>query len=71
MRGVLNNKLLCTHVYANGLNKTFSEVVFQYLDVHICWPIVLRMWDVLLFEGNRVVLFRTAFALMELYGIHC
>ncbi|VVB11043.1 unnamed protein product [Arabis nemorensis] len=29
---------------------------------------LLRMWDVLLFEGNRVVLFRTAFALMELYG---
>lgn len=23
----------------------------------------------LLFEGNRVVLFRTAFAIMELYGI--
>ncbi|ESQ52365.1 hypothetical protein EUTSA_v10016235mg [Eutrema salsugineum] len=32
------------------------------------WECVLRMWDVLLFEGNRVVLFRTAFALMELYG---
>lgn len=31
--------------------------------------LVLRMWDVLLFEGNRVVLFRTAFAIMELYGI--
>ncbi|EOA28762.1 hypothetical protein CARUB_v10024994mg [Capsella rubella] len=34
----------------------------------IPWECVLRMWDVLLFEGNRVVLFRTAFALMELYG---
>ncbi|KFK36616.1 hypothetical protein AALP_AA4G146900 [Arabis alpina] len=32
------------------------------------WECVLRMWDVLLFEGNRVVLFRTAFAIMELYG---
>ncbi|CAN8287388.1 unnamed protein product [Cochlearia groenlandica] len=32
------------------------------------WECVMRMWDVLLFEGNRVVLFRTAFALMELYG---
>ncbi|GMP22804.1 hypothetical protein CsSME_00000659 [Camellia sinensis var. sinensis] len=29
---------------------------------------VLRIWDVLLFEGNRVMLFRTALALMELYG---
>lgn len=30
---------------------------------------VLRIWDVLLYEGNRVMLFRTALALMELYGI--
>ena len=29
---------------------------------------MLRVWDVLLFEGNRVMLFRTALALMELYG---
>ena len=29
---------------------------------------VLRVWDVLLFEGNRVMLFRTALALLELYG---
>jgi len=29
---------------------------------------VLRVWDVLLFEGNRVMLFRTALALMEFYG---
>ncbi|KAH6801666.1 Ypt/Rab-GAP domain of gyp1p superfamily protein [Perilla frutescens var. frutescens] len=26
------------------------------------------VWDVILFEGNRVMLFRTALALMELYG---
>lgn len=32
------------------------------------WESVLRVWDVLLFEGNRVMLFRTALALMELYG---
>ncbi|XWS66099.1 hypothetical protein CRYUN_Cryun05aG0171400 [Craigia yunnanensis] len=32
------------------------------------WESVLRVWDVLLFEGNRVILFRTALALMELYG---
>ncbi|KAG6402300.1 hypothetical protein SASPL_139178 [Salvia splendens] len=27
-----------------------------------------RVWDVILFQGNRVMLFRTALALMELYG---
>ncbi|XP_072974808.1 uncharacterized protein [Typha angustifolia] len=32
------------------------------------WESVLRVWDVLLFDGNRVMLFRTALALMELYG---
>ncbi|KAG9152473.1 hypothetical protein Leryth_024516 [Lithospermum erythrorhizon] len=32
------------------------------------WESVLRVWDVLLLEGNRVMLFRTALALMELYG---
>ncbi|KAL0403449.1 UNVERIFIED_CONTAM: TBC1 domain family member 9B [Sesamum radiatum] len=30
--------------------------------------LVLRVWDVLLYEGNRVMLFRTALSLMELYG---
>ncbi|XVF23736.1 hypothetical protein REPUB_Repub13aG0065300 [Reevesia pubescens] len=32
------------------------------------WESVLRVWDVLLYEGNRVMLVRTALALMELYG---
>lgn len=32
------------------------------------WESVLRIWDVLLFEGNRVMLFRSALALMDLYG---
>ncbi|ERM95683.1 hypothetical protein AMTRI_Chr08g165430 [Amborella trichopoda] len=32
------------------------------------WESVLRVWDVLLFDGNRVMLFRTALAIMELYG---
>ncbi|KAI3929028.1 hypothetical protein MKX01_029557 [Papaver californicum] len=32
------------------------------------WESVLRVWDVLLFEGNRIMLFRTALAIMDLYG---
>ncbi|CAL0316281.1 unnamed protein product [Lupinus luteus] len=32
------------------------------------WESVLRVWDVLLFEGNRVMLFKTAAALVDLYG---
>lgn len=32
------------------------------------WESVLRVWDVLLYDGNRVMLFRTALALMEFYG---
>ncbi|GJN14646.1 hypothetical protein PR202_gb01497 [Eleusine coracana subsp. coracana] len=32
------------------------------------WESVLRVWDVLLFDGNRVMLFRTALALLEFYG---
>ncbi|KAK1321775.1 hypothetical protein QJS10_CPA03g01347 [Acorus calamus] len=32
------------------------------------WESVLRVWDVLLFDGNRVMLFRSALAVMELYG---
>ncbi|KAL2623884.1 hypothetical protein R1flu_008129 [Riccia fluitans] len=32
------------------------------------WESVLRVWDVLLFEGNRCMLFRTALALMEMNG---
>ncbi|PWZ55414.1 TBC1 domain family member 8 [Zea mays] len=29
---------------------------------------VLRIWDVILFEGNRIMLFRTTLALLDLYG---
>ncbi|XP_002968609.2 EVI5-like protein [Selaginella moellendorffii] len=32
------------------------------------WESVLRVWDVLLFEGNRTMLFRTALALLELHA---
>ncbi|TVU47481.1 hypothetical protein EJB05_07084, partial [Eragrostis curvula] len=30
--------------------------------------LVLRVWDVILFEGNRAMLFRTTLALLDLYG---
>ncbi|KAF7054337.1 hypothetical protein CFC21_062034 [Triticum aestivum] len=30
--------------------------------------VVLRVWDVILFEGNRTMLFRTTLALLDLYG---
>ncbi|KAJ3682789.1 hypothetical protein LUZ60_013016 [Juncus effusus] len=32
------------------------------------WETVLRVWDVILFEGNRTMLFRTTLSLFELYG---
>ncbi|XP_035818592.1 ecotropic viral integration site 5 protein homolog isoform X5 [Zea mays] len=32
------------------------------------WESVLRVWDVILFEGNRRMLFRTTLALLDLYG---
>ncbi|XP_076918503.1 uncharacterized protein LOC143578943 [Bidens hawaiensis] len=42
---------------------------FLSIFVHmIPWESVLRVWDVILFEGNRAMLLRTALALMELYG---
>ncbi|KAL8214451.1 hypothetical protein R6Q57_003900 [Mikania cordata] len=42
---------------------------FLSIFVHmIPWESVLRVWDVIFFEGNRAMLLRTALALMELYG---
>eukprot|EP00850_Spirogloea_muscicola_P009088 SM000050S17013 [mRNA] locus=s50:398100:404200:+ [translate_table: standard] len=32
------------------------------------WESVLRLWDVLLYEGNRCMLFRTALALLEMHA---
>ncbi|KAL3825940.1 hypothetical protein ACJIZ3_021969 [Penstemon smallii] len=41
----------------------------KFYGIHFdLFTLVLRVWDVLLFEGNRVMLFRTALALMDLYG---
>lgn len=42
-------------------------LLFTIMVLLISYP-VLRVWDVLLFEGNRLMLFRTALALMEVYG---
>ncbi|KAG6516906.1 hypothetical protein ZIOFF_020281 [Zingiber officinale] len=48
------------------------DVIYNKMSVFIIvmyWKsTVLRAWDVLLFEGSREMLFRTALALMELYG---
>ncbi|KAM7271966.1 hypothetical protein ACFE04_031180 [Oxalis oulophora] len=41
---------------------------FFELPENVLCSTVLRIWDVLLYEGNRVMLFRTALGLMELYG---
>ncbi|KAL0316273.1 UNVERIFIED_CONTAM: TBC1 domain family member 8 [Sesamum radiatum] len=45
-----------------------DQLVFEDLMRERFPKLVLRVWDVLLFEGNRVMLFRTALALMDLYG---
>ncbi|KAK9123747.1 hypothetical protein Sjap_013349 [Stephania japonica] len=54
----------------SGSGMGYRTLVPFYICEHASlgkWS-VLRIWDVLLFEGNRVMLFRTALALMELYG---
>jgi hypothetical protein len=40
--------------------------IIMYTFYHILS--VLRIWDVLLYEGNRSMLFRTALALLEQHG---
>ena len=59
-------------VYVVCVNKIdFSTFWWSYMLIFLwvtTFPTVFRVWDVLLFEGNRVMLFRTALALMELYG---
>ncbi|KQK05839.1 hypothetical protein BRADI_2g22850v3 [Brachypodium distachyon] len=60
---------------ANHLNYLGLEVTWAtgpwFLSIFanvLPWESVLRVWDVLLFDGNRVMLFRTALALLEFYG---
>lgn len=51
-------------------DNTDSKFYFQtnLTNYQYFFLLVLRVWDVLLFDGNCVMLFRTALALMELYG---
>ncbi|KAF5953844.1 hypothetical protein HYC85_006700 [Camellia sinensis] len=61
---------LVNHLDYLGVQVTWISASW-FLSVYVNmlpWESVLRIWDVLLFEGNRVMLFRTALALMELYG---
>lgn len=51
--------MVCSLAEHDSTQLTYMLLIFS----------VLRVWDVLLFEGNRVMLFRTALALMELYGM--
>ncbi|KAG0504523.1 hypothetical protein KC19_N023900 [Ceratodon purpureus] len=47
----------------------FSGAWFLSIFVNVLpWECVLRVWDVLLFEGNRSMLFRTALALLEMHA---
>ncbi|KAF3331683.1 TBC1 domain family member 8B-like isoform X1 [Carex littledalei] len=60
---------------ANHLNYLGVEIAWVtgpwFLSIFVNmlpWESVLRVWDVILFEGNRTMLFRTALSVMELYG---
>ncbi|KAF8395039.1 hypothetical protein HHK36_018978 [Tetracentron sinense] len=55
-------------IFMNMLPWESGQVLYYLPSDGFILTSVLRVWDVLLFEGNRVMLFRTAFALMELYG---
>ncbi|MFQ6641713.1 hypothetical protein Gotur_015397 [Gossypium turneri] len=61
---------LASHLDYLGVQVTWlSAPWFFSIFINILpWESVLRIWDVILFEGNRVMLFRTALALIELYG---
>ena len=53
--------------YASSfLRDTYRVLIILGL---IRWVAVLRVWDVLLYEGNRSMLFRTALALLEMHGM--
>ncbi|KAJ0690986.1 putative Rab-GTPase-TBC domain-containing protein [Helianthus annuus] len=69
------------YIYSGFYKELHKHILFVSLMGWICgpwflsifvhmipWESVLRVWDVILFEGNRAMLLRTALALMELYG---
>ncbi|KZV56277.1 ATP-dependent RNA and DNA helicase [Dorcoceras hygrometricum] len=57
-------------VFFRRLSFYFTTVGFYFCTMLtvLPWESVLRVWDVLLFLENRVMLFRTALSLMELHG---
>ncbi|XP_051126850.1 uncharacterized protein LOC127248528 isoform X2 [Andrographis paniculata] len=59
---------LCEHAPMGKWLRDNSELhgIIQFWKMFLVS--VLRVWDVILFQGNRVMLFRTALALMDLYG---
>ncbi|KAI5059405.1 hypothetical protein GOP47_0025724 [Adiantum capillus-veneris] len=61
---------LMTHLDTLGLQVAWiSGPWFLSIFVNILpWESVLRVWDVLFYEGNRCMLFRTTLALFELHG---
>lgn len=61
---------LMTHLDTLGVQVAWiSGPWFLSIFVNVLpWESVLRVWDVLLYEGNRSMLFRTTLALLELHG---
>ncbi|CAM6034669.1 unnamed protein product [Sphagnum compactum] len=61
---------LSTHLDSLGVQVAWvSGPWFLSIFVNVLpWESVLRVWDVLLYEGNRSMLFRTGLALMETHA---
>ncbi|KAI3677113.1 hypothetical protein L1987_86737 [Smallanthus sonchifolius] len=62
--------------YCQGMNFFAAMLLLMMPEENAFWnnnyvilPSVLRIWDVIFFEGNRAMLLRTALALMEIYGL--
>ncbi|KAJ7549494.1 hypothetical protein O6H91_07G056100 [Diphasiastrum complanatum] len=61
---------LISHLEALGVQVTWvSGTWFLSIFINVLpWESVLRVWDVLLLDGNRTMLFRTALALMDIHA---
>ncbi|XP_024389545.1 uncharacterized protein [Physcomitrium patens] len=61
---------LATHLESLGVQVAWvSGPWFLSIFVNVVpWETVLRVWDVLLYEGNRSMLFRTGLALIEIHA---